>query len=135
VSLPGQQRPLERLRATPRRLADKPAASTGQRTVDFDEVGLPVVRLALRAATLQERYDRQAHRSARCYVFGCSVGNPRGGVGLVGAVGVAGNVIGTNRAASFAASRAAVSARSMKISASMAYSIHIAVTRQTSAYH
>ena len=56
-------------------------------------------------------------------------------IGLVGAVGVAGNVIGTNRAASFAASRAAVSVRSMKISASMAYSIHIAVTRQTSAYH
>ena len=55
--------------------------------------------------------------------------------GIVGAVGVDGNVIGTNRAASFAASRAAVSARSMKISASMAYSIHIAVTRQTSAYH
>ena len=52
-------------------------------------------------------------------------------VGIVGAVGVVGNVIGTNRAASFAASRTAVSARSMKISASMAYSIHIAVTRQT----
>ena len=51
--------------------------------------------------------------------------------GIVGAVGVVGNVIGTNRAASFAASRTAVSARSMKISASMAYSIHIAVTRQT----
>jgi len=50
----------------------KPAQSTG----GFDEAGLPVVPLALRAATLQERNDRQAHTfQTKCWRIGCCVGN------------------------------------------------------------
>ena len=43
------------------KVTSKPAQSTGRQAIGFEEAGLPVVHDALRAATLQERYDRQAH--------------------------------------------------------------------------
>ena len=85
VGLPGQQRPSERFRATPRRLADKPAASLHSPATEKapQGSGAKVIQRGLAAGT---RQTRRMNSTVGCTARGEPARKSPAEAGLVGSI-------------------------------------------------